>query len=252
MLQAYFDESGTHGDSKVTAIAGYVATADVWTRVEDQWQEILKPYAPLGLTWWHMAEYRAHKGQYERIDPQTGKQILDALVRVIHESELQVIWAGVDTQAYAAVVPPDFLARCAPYDYCFYWIMRQLAVWSAQRSYSGNIGMMFAVQDQYNARSERALKSWHSAGVLERLETITFGYPKLRPALQPADILANEMYRLIERYRGGANSAPSPLLKQISKNRLQDGGFATEETIRHQMADPHSAWANPKFPALSG
>jgi len=252
MLQAYFDESGTHGNAKVTAIAGYVATADVWNRVEQQWQEILKPHAHLGLTWWHMSEFRAGKGQYERIGDELGKEILDALVRVIRESELQIIWAGLDNEDYAAAAPRDLRERCAPYDYCFYWIMRQLAVWSGRRGHDGNIGMMFAIQDEYNKRSESALKSWQAFGLLENLRPLAFDYPKFRPALQPADILSNEMYRLLMRHKSGASSAPSQLLYAISQNRLQEGGFATEETIRHGISDPREAWANPMFREISG
>jgi hypothetical protein len=252
MLQAYFDESGTHPEAKVTAIAGYVATADVWNRVEDQWQQILKPHAHLGLTWWHMSEFRAGHGQYERVGVELGTRILNDLVSVIRESDLQVIWAGLDNDDYVAAAPRDLQERCAPYDYCFYWIMRQLAVWSGRRGYDGNIGMMFAIQDQYNKRSESALKSWQAFGLLENLRPLAFDYPRLRPALQPADILSNEMYRLLLRYKSGASSAPSQLLCAISQNRLQEGGFIIAETIRHYIADPHTAWAYPKFREISG
>jgi len=250
MLQAYFDESGTHGDARVTCIAGYVGTADQWAHVENQWQEILKPRAAQGLTWWHMADFRARRGQYERIDTPTGNQILDGLVRIVRESELQVIWAGVDAEVYAAITTPESRGRLGhkPYDFCFYLIVRQLAIWSARRGFKDSIGMMFAIQDEYNKASEMALESWHRFGVLEQLETIAFAYPRKRPALQCADMLANEVYGLWMQYARDKSTNTvnlSQLLQDITKSGLKQGGFATERTIRNYMADPHSAWANP-------
>jgi hypothetical protein len=250
-LQAYFDETGTHGDSRVTAIAGYVGTVAEWTHVENQWQEILEPYAPLGLTWWHHKDYPGQRGQFERIGSETSNLILGALTNVINESDLQVIWAGVDAEAFAALLAEKWRGAFKPYDFCFYWIMRQLSLWSEKCRYTGRTGMVFAVQDEYNGRSARALESWHSGGVLQHLGPIGFDYPKFLPALQPADILANEMYRLLEREKTENHSAPSLLLQRISKSRLQEGGFATEETIRHYMTDPHDAWANPQFREIS-
>jgi hypothetical protein len=253
MLQAYFDETGTHGDSRVTAIAGYVGTVDEWTHVENQWQEILEPYASLGLTWWHHKDYRGQRGQFAGIGSGVADRILNALVRVISESELQVIWAGVDAEAFSAVMPAKWREQRAPkpYDFCFYWIMRQLSLWSSKCQYTGRTGMVFAVQDEYNARSERALASWQSGGVLQHLGPIGFDYPQFLPALQPADILGNEMYRLLEQHQNGGSAAPSRLLQSISKSRLQEGGFATEETLRHYMTDPQDAWVTPKFREIS-
>jgi hypothetical protein len=44
MLQGYFDESGTEGNDKVVSLAGFVITADRWTKFSDAWGDLLKRY----------------------------------------------------------------------------------------------------------------------------------------------------------------------------------------------------------------
>ncbi len=63
-LQAYFDETG-HGDDANTpflGIAGCVAAAPVWRRVEERWAAAL---ASEGLDHFHMREYAFSVGQFK-------------------------------------------------------------------------------------------------------------------------------------------------------------------------------------------
>ena len=39
MIVAYFDESGTHHQSKVISISGLVGTVDEWNRLEIPWKK---------------------------------------------------------------------------------------------------------------------------------------------------------------------------------------------------------------------
>ena len=41
MLKAYFDDSGTHAQSKMVAIAGFIGDATVWDSFDANWEPIL-------------------------------------------------------------------------------------------------------------------------------------------------------------------------------------------------------------------
>ena len=49
LLKAYFDESGTHAESPVTAIAGFVGTKDAWRSVEADMLAALKLFEDKGV-----------------------------------------------------------------------------------------------------------------------------------------------------------------------------------------------------------
>lgn len=38
---AYFDESGTHGDSAALVVSGYVASAEQWLNFDGAWKHLL-------------------------------------------------------------------------------------------------------------------------------------------------------------------------------------------------------------------
>jgi hypothetical protein len=111
MLQAYFDESGMHGDARVTAIAGYVATKDVWAGVESRWQAVLGAYAHLGVTHWHSTDMPGKRGVFENVDAATKDAIRVELVHVLKQSDLCVIWNGIDTADFKKFVTPNLGPR---------------------------------------------------------------------------------------------------------------------------------------------
>src|SRR5258708_30332461 len=66
MLEAYFDESWTQPQHQgVTAIAGYVASRDVWASIEASWTDQLGLYANKGLRTFHAADCCGNTGYGE-------------------------------------------------------------------------------------------------------------------------------------------------------------------------------------------
>ena len=41
LLRAYFDESGLHGNSRVTGVSGFISDANSWVELEDKWTSLL-------------------------------------------------------------------------------------------------------------------------------------------------------------------------------------------------------------------
>jgi hypothetical protein len=41
MLQAYFDETGTHDQSELVAIVGLISTAEKWQAFDVEWRQLL-------------------------------------------------------------------------------------------------------------------------------------------------------------------------------------------------------------------
>jgi hypothetical protein len=58
MFRAFFDESGTHKESPVMVIAGYVSKLSLWTQFEREWKEVLSEY---NIKVFHMTDFLSSK-----------------------------------------------------------------------------------------------------------------------------------------------------------------------------------------------
>lgn len=101
MLDAYFDETG-HGDDANTTflgIAGCLASAEVWKKVENKWSALLKSE---GLPYFHMKEYAFSVGPFKgwKNDEARRKKIYGALWQIILEAELIPLGGFVRLENY--------------------------------------------------------------------------------------------------------------------------------------------------------
>jgi hypothetical protein len=196
MLQAYFDESWTQPQNQgVAAIAGYVATKDVWAAIEKPWADQLKLYEAQGLKTFHAAHCCGDIGyeEFALIDTFHRMSILSNLSGLLENADVQPIWSAVYTEDWNdTVTDPDFLARFPdPFCLCFEHVTWQLANWTRRKANGERVAPMFARQKQYEPWMSLALDGHgkHS----DVLGSIAFGYPSQVVPLQAADLLAHEI-----------------------------------------------------------
>lgn len=231
VLKAYFDESGTHGDQGITALAGYVGTADAWNALEAAWQEELRPYAHLGVKTFHMSECMGAEGsgEFARVEKFHRDVIVVNLSKILAKSELQPIWSAVLTEAWTEfVTDPEFLARYPkPLDLCFEHIVRQLAGW-ARRAADGEVVVpVFAYSKEYSPRMDELGRVWGQTDWYRSvLGSISFGFPSQVVPLQAADFLVHEIgWHWDNQFYGPLPTLIESGYRQILDNATQHRGL---------------------------
>jgi hypothetical protein len=199
MLEAYLDESWTEPKQRgVTAIAGYVASRDVWVSVERPWADHLGLYADKGVKTFHAADCCGDigYGEFARVDTFHRMSILTNLSGLLEKADVQPIWSTVYTEDWNAVVTDNkFLAKFSdPFHLCFEHVVRQLANWARRKANGEIVAPMFACQDQYQPWMTLALQAYGQFDWYKSvLGPIAFGYPSQIIPLQAADLLAHEI-----------------------------------------------------------
>jgi Protein of unknown function (DUF3800) len=63
MFTAYYDDSGTAGDTLAVAVAGFVATDEQWSHFERNWNDSLRKF---GISLLHMREFNHSLGEFSK------------------------------------------------------------------------------------------------------------------------------------------------------------------------------------------
>jgi Protein of unknown function (DUF3800) len=197
LLRAYFDESGTHQESKITALAGFVGTEATWTTLEPKWQAILDQFADKGVRWFHMSEALAQRGQFAHLDKVRLNYIITQLGNILEASGAVPLFSAVVTDDWDVVVggEADFLAQFPkPLDLCFANLVQHLARWTRERAGGEMVAPMFAYSPEYSARLADLGRVYGSMPYYKSvLGPIAFDYPERVIPLQCADLLVHQI-----------------------------------------------------------
>jgi hypothetical protein len=239
MLVAYFDESGTHGSSAVTTVAGLLGDSVAWGRLELLWRRRL---ARDGIKCFHATECRAGEGEFRALSRERREALHDDLTALIASMGSYLVGVGMsvytDDWKYGA---SDGLKRQSrePYQFCLLMVQLQIVQFSKETSDGDPVAFVFAKQEDRNKDYALGVHE-----VFQRLDAynnighVGFGLPSCVVPLQVADLYAHETYRdLVRQYD---ESTP---LKPVSRQRkvLIDGidernRVATIEML-HRTAD---------------
>lgn len=236
MLYAYFDESGTDGQSPVTAIAGFVGTK--WQVIEERWLEVLSEFADKGVRTFHMTDCAAQEGEFARVDTPQRNYIIARLSDVLGVLPLQAVFSAVVRGDWKDVVSDEaFLARFPkPFDLCFDDVVRQLWEWAAKNTNGEKVAPMFAHQAEYHERMAAVGRAYEVDGWYRQLlGAIEFGRPQEIVPLQCADLVVHQVGWNIEKRRYGkisiANSGQTLALENATGGRFIHGQWFDAEGL---------------------
>jgi hypothetical protein len=187
MLQAYFDESGEHdketGRLTCLTLAGGIAPVSAWKILASEWRVTLYRY---GLSSFHMVDFEAHKGQFEKLEDKNRKILLNELIDIImkYVTGLYGFWC---------VPPPEKNAILTEaYETVFSTMCRHMAIRTVDCE--SQIIVVIAEHDNVSAvKTGSYLDIWKKQFM--GIEFGGFARPDSCCPLQVADIVAYEISR---------------------------------------------------------
>lgn len=196
MLEAYFDESGTHSESPIICMAGFISTTEQWNHFSRNWQERLDKE---GIHCFHMTDFENRRGPFKEMGKSQGNLLIESLIRIIKIRVKYLFAIAFSKTDFEEVVGDNYLrAVGTEWTFCAMTCMALLRDWADKRAEKDPIAFYF----EQGARHSNALKAAHTKAQKDKefvsrmnLGTFTLGDRRHLQPLQAADILAYEAYK---------------------------------------------------------
>lgn len=262
MLISYNDDSGTHDNSKIICLCGFLADADDWSKLDDDWQNVIhKPEWPSIIRAFHTVDCVAGGGEFRGWTYPQRLAIYGDLVNVIISSPLQAIGAAVIVDAFDAISIEDRELfkkdkSATPLEFVFHLLMQQIIRKGAELSPAEEIGVVFENSNRDTEDKFRDLYIDYRDGFYlgERLKRSPAFLEKKESPLQAADILAYSTYQLALENHFPNDFIPYfdviPGFMRMLKGVAHDGGIydatALEALLKRARAKDPSLIGNKK------
>lgn len=243
----YFDESGTHDQSEVVAVVGYLATYEGWNHWEIEWNEVMAHY---GVIDFHMTDFVARRGEFadDKWTEERRATFMERITTICRERTMMSLGCVVRRTDYEKCLPrtiQDDLRH--PYYFCLYGCFNMLLNWSSE-----HIDAIKPVHFLFDRKPGRFRIGSHKIGweafateLFYRLKAgfdeegavvgdITFGSRRDYPQLRASDLLAFEACRLLLHASpfDHTESDWRQSMKALSKRKNMMISFPDESTMR--------------------
>lgn len=220
MISVYCDDSGTHHQSRVAAVCGYISNLGQWEIFVKEWKAVLKEFKVQQM---HRADLETFHGEFLKWSKKRKIAFLNKCHSIIKRRTKVAIGSAVIKQDFEEIVPVEFRKFVGGvYGWCAHECIIHARIWAekCQRQYSDKFQWVFEagtighgqVQTMFDSLvfTQKDRENWNISGVSFQ--------PKAVIPLQAADVIAYEVYKQVE-------------------NQILDGG--KNHDIRLSMRDLH-------------
>lgn len=200
VLKMYLDESGTHDNSPVVAVAGYFARPTVWREWIKDWNRTKKP-----VKVYHSVDCNAREGEFKGWTRERRNEFVISLLPLIPKHELRGIAAAINLDDFREAAKSSAIAKAwlpTPYVPCFQWVMMAMITQVEEAGRRERVAFIHEAND-YTDQATKAFE-WVQENFNERQTamSLTFGGKSDYVPLQAADILAYEVNHRIRDVEG--------------------------------------------------
>jgi hypothetical protein len=204
-ISAYFDESGTHSNSRVLTVAGYLSLESEWIQFSKEWRNILSEF---NIDAFHMTDWVSHTRHFKKWTDDQRWECYRRLTDTINRYALLGVGTCLPLDRYELV----FKAKGGRFPGVAYG-MAATGCFLAVADMLRDLGMDGKVTYIFGngAQGKGKILQGFNANFKDResrdefrLGSLSFMWIKEQLPLQAADILAHELYRVLPRYLGVA------------------------------------------------
>ena len=219
MLFAYLDESGTHAQSPVAMIGGFVASSELWVGLESDWGAVLDTFE---VPFFHASECEAGHGIYQSLSRTLRDLLFSGLAKVIARHKPTAVYTAITRAHFDETRARGVETFESPYHACFEFCLQQIAQWSKDNADGEPIALVFAEQEEYEDQAKalydlyRKNRRWG-----KELVSLAHAQPKKLPALQAADLIVYEKTRHEVERRKNPNAQLRPAIEIMGAANMQ-------------------------------
>lgn len=203
-MNAFFDESGTHDDSPVMSIGGYLFESEKLNEFNRKWTVALKAK---GLLCFHMVDCAHGNEEFANLSRTERIELATILIGLIKTYAERGIGCVLSNGLYEDLMPlhPNMGSS---YTYCLFHCLQGARLWREEAEFDGEIAYVF--ESGHKSQSEANRIMAFSFGTEANRTTHgyashTFAEKKKFPALQAADIQA---WQLCTDWKHGRDGLP--------------------------------------------
>jgi len=229
MFRAYFDESGTHDESRAVCLGGYVSTVAAWDRLEIEWNVML---ANENLEILHRVDLENFRKEFKDWDDKRRKRLLVKATRLIRAYTMKGLFGAVFKKDFERTMP-ECVQRAfgGPYGWLVHDAMIGIGHWGEDRGQTAPVEYVFEEGAHGRKQVERMFKTlgkdkhW---GAKLLLGGWSFAKKENVVQLQTADILVYEVYkhvtnRIVDGERREIRKSVKRLIRRTDEGYYWDG-----------------------------
>jgi hypothetical protein len=220
IIQAYMDETGIHDGAPITAVAGYLASEEMWRKFSEEWTAVLREF---GVRVFHATDYENFKGGFKGWTLEKKVRFAECLFPILPANTWIGLGYAVVNQDYEDALQGHERLKAmlsSPYMLCFQGIIERLA-----RPFQGNPTrdrLAFFFENNDFEREAFLCWDWLKRQTFgEKLVSITFGSKNDFVPCQAADALAYETYKALDNQRFGKGRTRKSLEVMQSTNNTR-------------------------------
>lgn len=221
MIEAYFDESGTHDDSPVICVAGYLYESEKCGSLDLEWQAMLEKW---GLPYFRMVDCAHGNKPFDKLSPEQCISAEKDAIRLIRKYMTHgIAITACESDYNEAIKTGDPFG--AAYAWCCWMCFIAVEKWADKHDYNGGVAYFFETGHKYQGRTNALVEEIIKIDKLRksfRYASHAFaGKTELRP-LQTADILAWQSATFTKNRLSGERGPRADLIALIKNGKTRD------------------------------